>query len=74
VTQETRSQADSAQNYELLQQAEMEAQQELEQYKVVDEEEGIYQIPIGRAMDVIAGEEYQRTEGAAGAQAEEGGQ
>jgi hypothetical protein len=74
VTQETRSQADSAQNYELLQQAEMEAQQELEQYKVVDEEEGIYQIPIGRAMEVIAGEEYQRTEGAAGAQAEEGGQ
>jgi flagellar biosynthesis/type III secretory pathway M-ring protein FliF/YscJ len=74
VTQETRSQADSAQNYELLQQAEMEAQQELEQYKVVDEEEGVYQIPIGRAMDVIAGEEYQRTEGAAGAQAEEGGQ
>jgi len=71
VTQETRAQADSAQNYELLQQAEMEAQQELEQYKVVDKEEGVYQIPIGRAMDVIAAEEYRRTEGASGSQGAE---
>ena len=72
VTQETQAQADSAQNYEMLQQAEMEAQQELQQYRVVDEEEGVYQIPIDRAMDVIATEEYQRTQG--GAEPEGGGQ
>jgi hypothetical protein len=74
VTQETRAQADSAQNYELLQQAEMEAQQDLQQYRVVDEEEGVYQIPIDRAMDVIAAEEYQRAQAASGSQAGEGEQ
>lgn len=72
VTQETRAQADSAQNYEILQQAEMEAQQELQQYRVVDEEDGVYQIPIDRAMDVIATEEYQRTQG--GAESQTGGE
>lgn len=71
VAQETRAQTDSEQNYEMLQQAEMEAQQELEQYKVVDEDEGIYQIPIDRAMDVIATEEYQRAQAASGEQAGE---
>jgi hypothetical protein len=68
VTQETQAQADSAQNYEMLRQAEMEARQELQQYRVVDEEEGIYQIPIDRAMDVIATEEYERTRASSGGQ------
>jgi hypothetical protein len=67
VAQETQATADSQQNYEMLQQAEMEAQEELYQYRVVDEEEGVYQIPIDRAMDVIAAEEYQRTQSASGA-------
>jgi len=66
VTQETRAQTDSAQNYEMLQQAEAEAQEELglgeTKYKVVDKEEGVYRIPIDRAMDVIAQEEYQRSQ------------
>lgn len=62
VTQETRAQTDSAQNYEMLQQAEVESQQELQQYRVVDEQEEVYQIPIDRAMDVIAAEEYQRAQ------------
>jgi hypothetical protein len=77
VTQETRSAAADEQNYEMLQQAEMEAQQELTQYRVVDEEEGVYQIPIDRAMDVIATEEYKRTQAntdAAAAPGEEGGE
>ena len=72
VAQETQAEANSAQNYEMLQQAEMEAQQALTQYKVVDEEEGVYQIPIDRAMDVIATEEYKRTQAGTGAAATPG--
>lgn len=61
VRQEAQASATNEQNYEMLQQSEMEAQQDLTQYEVVDEEEGVYQIPIDRAMDIIATEEYQRT-------------
>jgi hypothetical protein len=69
VSQETRASATNEQNYEMLQQSETEARQDLTQYEVVDEEEGVYQIPIDRAMDVIATEEYERTRGASGADA-----
>ncbi len=48
------------QQYRNLRQAEMEATQRLQQYGVVDEEAGIYRIPIDRAMDLIATEEYQQ--------------
>lgn len=59
VVQQTRAEATSPQNYERLQQAEMEATQRLSQYGVVDEEEGIYRIPIDRAMDLVAAEDDQ---------------
>jgi len=68
VRQEARASATNEENYEMLQQAEMEAQQDLTQYEVVDEEEGVYQIPIDRAMDVIAREEYEREQVTSGGQ------
>jgi len=43
-----------------LRETELQATQKLEQYGVVDEEEGTYRIPIGRAMDIIANEAYQQ--------------
>jgi hypothetical protein len=64
VTQETRATAASEQNYEVLQQSEMEARQDLTQYGVVDGEEEVYRIPIERAMDVIATEEYEQSRAA----------
>lgn len=60
VRQEAQAASTNEQNYEMLQRAQVEAQQDLTQYEVVDEEEGVYQIPIDRAMDVIATEEYQQ--------------
>lgn len=69
VAQDTQASATSGQNYEMLQQSETEAQQDLTQYEVVDEEEGVYQIPIDRAMDVIATEEYERTQAGSGTDA-----
>jgi hypothetical protein len=47
-------------NYTQLREARLEATQRLEGYDVVDEEEGVYRIPIDRAMDIVANEEYQR--------------
>ena len=70
VTQETKAAAAEEQNYEMLQQAETEAQQALDRYGVVDGEEGVYKIPIDRAMDVIATEEYKQAQ--AGAEGEGG--
>ncbi|MEF8816198.1 MAG: hypothetical protein V5A20_06235 [Salinibacter sp.] len=46
--------------YRDIQQAETEAAQQLQQYGVVDEEAGTYRIPIDRAMDLIATEEYRQ--------------
>lgn len=43
-----------------IRQAEVEATQQLQQYGVVDKEEGVYRIPIDRAMDLVATEEYQQ--------------
>lgn len=62
VAQETRAAASDVQNYELRQQAETEATEALTQYGVVDGEEGVYRIPIDRAMDLVAQEEYERTQ------------
>ena len=69
VAQETRADATSDENYELLQETRTQQEEALTQYGVVDEEEGVYRIPIDRAMDVVATEEYQRSqaEGEAGA-------
>lgn len=43
-----------------LRETQIQATQQLEQYGVVDEEQGIYRIPIDRAMDIIANEAYER--------------
>lgn len=60
VTQNTRATAADRQTYQQVRQPEQEAVQKLQQYGVVDEEEGVYRIPIDRAMDLIATEEYQQ--------------
>jgi hypothetical protein len=59
AAQETTQGSVDAENYTTLRQARLDAAEQLEQYRVIDEEEGIYQIPIDRAMDIIANEEYQ---------------
>lgn len=43
-----------------LRETRLQATQKMEQYGVVNEEEGVYRIPIDRAMDIIANEAYQR--------------
>jgi hypothetical protein len=60
VSQSAEGTAAERMQYRDIQQAEMEAAQQLQQYGVVDEEEGTYRIPIDRAMDLIATEEYQQ--------------
>jgi len=60
VSQNQEAEAAQAQMYSQIRQAELEAEQQLQQYGVVDGEEGAYRIPIDRAMDLIATEEYQQ--------------
>lgn len=59
VSQNQQAAATNQQDYPQIRQAELEAEQQLQQYGVVDEEEGAYRIPIDRAMDLIATEEYR---------------
>jgi hypothetical protein len=66
VAQDTQAAATDTENYQLLQETKREAEQTLTQYGVVDEEEGVYRIPIDRAMDVVATEEYQRAQSEVG--------
>lgn len=63
VSNEAQTAAVDAQKYEQIRQAEIEAEETLQQYGVVNEEEGRYRIPIDRAMDLIATEEYQQRQG-----------
>lgn len=60
VSQEQDAEAAQAQMYSQIRQAELEDEQQLQQYGVVDGEEEAYRIPIDRAMDLIATEEYQQ--------------
>ena len=60
VSQSEKRAAVELQQYRQIRQAEMEATERLQQYGVVDEEAGTYHMPIDRAMDLIATEEYQR--------------
>jgi hypothetical protein len=60
VTQTATVEAADRQQYQQIRQTEMEMTQQLQQYGVVDEEEGVYRIPIDRAMDLMATEEYQQ--------------
>lgn len=59
VSQTEKSASVDRVRYPQIRQAEMEATQQLQQYGVVDEAEGTYHMPIDRAMDLIATEEYQ---------------
>lgn len=47
-------------NYTTLQETEIDAARQLNQYEIVNEQEGIYRIPIDRAMEIIATEEYRQ--------------
>lgn len=61
VTQETRRQAAAgAQNPE-LQRIETEATRLMNQYEIVDEEEGIYRIPVDRAMQQMVEQEREES-------------
>lgn len=60
VSNSAQSAATETQQYEEVRQAEIEATEKLQQYGVVNEEEGTYRIPIDRAMDLIATEEYEQ--------------
>lgn len=59
VSQNEKSSSVDRNQYPQIRQAEREATQQLQQYGVVDEEEGTYHMPVDRAMDLIATEEYQ---------------
>lgn len=71
VVQETRADLTNDQNYELLQETRTEANDALSQYGVVDKEEGVYRIPIDRAMDIVAREEYEASQSGAASPAPE---
>jgi len=62
VVQETEAAASDPANYERLQRADRQAAQRLTEYGVVDEDEGVYHIPITDAMELVE-EEYQGTDG-----------
>lgn len=66
VAQETQAALTDDQNYEVLQETRREGNDALSQYGVVNEEEGVYRIPIERAMDVIATEEYEASQARVG--------
>mgnify|MGYP002762067738 FL=1 len=57
VTQDERTAVAERQTYDQIQQAEQEAARTLQEYGVLDEEEGVYRIPIQRAMDLVAKEQ-----------------
>lgn len=61
-TDTTRQSAIDPSNYTTLQEAEIDAANQLQQYDVVNEEEGIYRIPIDQAMDIIATDGYQQNQ------------
>jgi hypothetical protein len=69
VSQDTQARFSEAENYDLLQQTKAEQEEAISQYGVVDEEEGVYRIPIERAMDVVAAEEYERSQSTEGTEA-----
>lgn len=64
TAQETRRQAVGLSGYPELREARAEATRLLSEYAVVDREEGVYRIPIDRAMDLIVRE--AREEGSPG--------
>ena len=60
VRQNEKMESADRQQYRQIRQAELEATEKLQRYGVVDGEEDVYRIPIDRAMELIATEEYQQ--------------
>lgn len=58
VSQDMRDSVSGPQNYEQVRQVDRQAEQQLQEYGVVDEEAGVYHIPIDQAMDLVATERY----------------
>lgn len=59
VAQQAHEAAAADLNYPELRQANLQAAQRLNQYKVIDAGRGVYQIPIDRAIDLMVREAYQ---------------
>lgn len=60
VRQEMQAEAAHARDYQEIRELREGDEDRLHEYQVVDEEEGVYRIPIDRAMDLVATEEYQQ--------------
>lgn len=60
VRQETRAEAAQGRDYREIRELREGGEEQLQEYRVVDEGEGVYSIPIDRAMDLIVNEEYQQ--------------
>lgn len=58
TAQVAKQEAVDAENYTTLREARSDARDKMENYRVIDEQEGVYQIPIDRAMDIVATERY----------------
>ena len=59
VTQQAQEAAAANLNYPELRQTELSAARQLTQYEVIDAGQGIYRIPIDRAIDLMVREAYQ---------------
>lgn len=59
VADETRFTATGSSGYPELREAELNATRQLSQYGVVDEQEGVYRIPVDRAIEIMANEARQ---------------
>jgi hypothetical protein len=60
VAEETARKAASGVNYPELRQVEATADEQLEQYKILNDAEGVYRIPIDRAMELMVNETYRQ--------------
>lgn len=58
VSQEAEASASGADTYSRVQKVDREAAQQLQEYGVVDEEAGVYHIPIDDAMGLVLSEQY----------------
>ena len=70
VSQDAQNTVSGAETYARVQKVDREAAQQLQEYGVVDEEEGVYHIPIDDAMDLVLSEQYDGTSGAEGTSAQ----
>lgn len=67
VSQETRATVAGEEMYSRVQEEDREAEQQLQEYGVVDEENDVYHIPIGEAMDRVITERYGQASETSGA-------